>query len=276
MKLLSGLICLLLLACLPFSSSVPTQTTIIIKYDPTSCLDIKYYRPNVTRNGFYTIFDKENGLHTVYCDFNSDKPFVWTLIESFSRKAGKRYSNVKYRLHFQRPFTINYPYNECRPDQFQAYRASKAVMQLIRHSQTTTHWRATCNFDQYAMGKVSTFGHRDYVRAHLCRLDMSTFYSSGGGCYEMDYINIGGHACEKCTVPFYSNNGMHPGIMSSISPTRCSKMNFGPFEAQAYNWGFYNIIHEKFSCLATEHSTTNWWFGGIYDALDSMQSVKKA
>ena len=275
MELLKSLVCLVLLACLPFSSADIDETILVVKYNPESCLDIKYLRPNVTRNGFYTIFDAENALHTVYCDFNSEWPYVWTMIESFSRKAGMKDSNVKSRLHFQRPYTIDYPFNECRPDQFQGYRTSKKVISLIRNSRTTTHWRATCNFDLYAKGIVKTFSHQDYVRGSLCALDFSTFYSSGGSCYSMEYINIRGHSCDKCTVPWYSNTAMHPSIRADQSPIRCSKMRFGNFQGAEYNWGTYNGYSNEFSCTSSDQSTTNWWFGGIYSPMDGFQNVKR-
>lgn len=274
MELLKSLVCLVLLACIPYSSAVIDETIATIKYNPASCLDIKYLRPNVTRNGFYTIFDAENGLHTVYCDFNSEKPYVWTMVESFSRKVGMKDSSIKSHLHFQKPYTIDSPFNECRPDQFQAYRASKKIISLVGNPRISTYWRATCNFDLYAKGISKTFNHRDYVRGAICALNLPVFYSSSGSCYNMEYINIRGHSCDKCLVPFYSSTAMHPSVMASVSPTRCSHMQFGSFQGAEYNWGTYNGFSNEFSCTASDQSTTNWWFGGIYSPLDAFQNVK--
>ncbi|EDV21794.1 uncharacterized protein TRIADDRAFT_59878 [Trichoplax adhaerens] len=67
----------------------------------------------------------KNEAFTVYCDFNSEPPFVWTLIESFSRDMSTYRSTLPGHVNFQRPFYYNMPYSQCRPDQWQHYRLSK-------------------------------------------------------------------------------------------------------------------------------------------------------
>ncbi|EDV21790.1 hypothetical protein TrispH2_000462 [Trichoplax sp. H2] len=265
---------MLLVSLLPYSlASIEVITTTL--YRPESCLDIKQLRPKVHLNGYYTIYDKEEALHTVYCDFNSEKPYVWTLIESFSRKMGMYRSEEKGHYHFQRPFTTDYAYSECRPDNFQAYRTSLAARRLIYGSQTTTHWRATCNFDLYAMGIDKKMSHRDYVRGSMCSLNIMTLGSSGGSCYYADYMNIHGHSCSHCSMPFYASGSTHLSLISSQSPNRCGRIRFGHTVKNEYNWGTYVNYNEKFRCTATPESTTNWWLGGVYNAQDLQQNVKK-
>ena len=242
---------------------------------PKTCLDIKLLNPNVNKNGHFVIYGKNKEAFTVYCDFNSEPPFVWTLIESFSRDIGSYRSTVPGHEHFQPPFRYNYPYSQCRPDQWKAFRLSQPYMASIWNARTTNYWRATCNFDLLAKEVKFVFNHTDYMRVQKCRLNMMTYYS-GRPCIWMDYLNIRGHTCRKCYVPMWFGPKSHPSVVLSLTQNYCGSVKFPGYAGSPneYNFGTYNGYNRDFSCTTYPDSTTNWWFGDMYIPTNRFTNIK--
>lgn len=242
---------------------------------PKTCLDIKLLNPNVNKNGYYVIYGPKEQAFTVYCDFNSEPPFVWTLVESFSREIGSWESKLPGHGNFQRPYRYNYPYSQCRPDQWKSFRLSQPYMASIWAARTTNYWRATCNFDLHAKQLKFDFNHTDYMRVLKCRLNMMTYYS-GTPCIYMDYLNIRGIACRKCSVPMWFAPTQHPNVISSLTQNYCQRIKFPGFAGlpYEYNFGMYNGFNRDFSCTKYPESTTNWWFGDIYVPTNRFTNIK--
>ena len=202
-------------------------------------------------------------MQPAYCDFQSDPPFVWTLVESFTRQLGRYTSKLPGAINFRKPYYYNAPYNECSP-QFKAYRLGKATMTSIADAPRTTHWRATCNF-----GNKTSFpmNHRDYMRASMCRYNIMKIYSAGPGCYFIDYVNVRGYTCRKCQLPIFVSPSYHMTFISSRATDYCQRWVFpSPYHTspQECNFGLFNGYNTKHECSATKLSTTNYWFGGVY------------
>lgn len=244
------------------------------EFKPQNCLDIKRADPTIHKNGYYTIHG-DNQVFTVYCDFNSEPPFVWTLIESFSREMGKWSSTLPGHQNFQRAFTINAPFNECRPDQWKAFRLSLNKMKSIYFARSTSHWRATCNFDLYAKELKYVFNRTDYIRTNLCHLRLQKGYS-GRPCAWIDYVNIRGYSCRKCLIPMWFPTNQHVCTISSLTQNYCQKIKFPNYAGMPheYNFGTYNGYNRQFSCTTYPQSTTNWWYGGIYDPKLRFTNIK--
>ncbi|EDV21788.1 uncharacterized protein TRIADDRAFT_59872 [Trichoplax adhaerens] len=237
-----------------------------------SCLELFYTSNKTLTNGHYAIHTGLS-LTPVYCDFQSDPPYVWTLVESFTRNRGIQTSKLPESINFRKPYYYNYPYNECTP-QFQAYRLSHASMKSIYDSPRTTHWRATCNFDKKKKYPIS---HRDYMRVENCRYNIMAIYNAQPGCYIVDYVNVRGYTCKMCQLPIYVSPSYHVTFLSSRTYSYCQKWKFPSeygFNPPESNFGYfsqYSIDHE---CSSSKDATTNYWFGGVYQPESKLISYK--
>ncbi|EDV18783.1 uncharacterized protein TRIADDRAFT_62745 [Trichoplax adhaerens] len=232
---------------------------------PKSCLEIKYINPNINTNGIYIIYDSKNAAYHAYCDFKSDAPFVWTLIESFDRNIGVYGSKLPNAWRFQRSYTVNAPYNENNPAHWSAFRMSLANMRTINSINTTTHWRATCNFNEYAQNLTKDIERNDYMRNNICDLNIVYLYSFG--CHQFDYVIVRGNACVRCYFPFWASTSYHPTFLASHTTKYCGRYKFpGAVPShQESDFGHYNGYSTKHTCSSYGSSTANWWLGGLYE-----------
>merc|ERR1719233_942150 len=113
-------------------------------------------------NGIYQIVGVNGDIWSVYCDFTSEPGSAWA---------------------FNKGFIDNSPVNEMTPN-WTVYRMSKEQMSFFRAK--STHWRATCSFDQIEVD------YRDYMRGNFEDVDIITLQSTWQ-CHNMEYINILGN-----------------------------------------------------------------------------------
>ena len=126
---------------------------------PKDCKEL--FQNGAGTNGNYTIYTDTEQFN-VYCDFTSDKPFVWTLVYSFSLKN----KNAVQALNL----LFDLPVDEDNPN-WAKYRLSKKRMEWLRS--TSTYWRITCSFSTYGVD------YRDYVRANMTDIDPLVFFGFG-------------------------------------------------------------------------------------------------
>ncbi|EDV21877.1 uncharacterized protein TRIADDRAFT_59530 [Trichoplax adhaerens] len=216
-------------------------------------------------NGFYSIYGNPecgnklaNRTRTpwrVYCDFNSEPGYVWTLIESFA-------------LNWKSLVTRGFSYNQHFPtvpeySHWQLYRLQLDQMkQLVQidHSLTCkSMWRATCNFNSRTLPYSSK--PVDYMRSYFNRTDiLSEGYL---GCSYMDYLNIRGYWIEKRSVLLIGDRNRHTHLRGTKS---CQYNDYFPETTVGEtNFGLYNNINTKFTCTSHLNDTTNWWIGGKVD-----------
>ncbi|CAB3976580.1 Hypothetical predicted protein [Paramuricea clavata] len=108
-----------------------------------SCLD--YLKRGVKTNGYYSIknYGTDGWVRTVYCDFESEPGFAWTLVESF---ALKNKFLPAFHIH---PLKVNAPVNPNSPN-WNLFRMSFLQMSQLRAQ--STHWRVTCSFQTNSVG----------------------------------------------------------------------------------------------------------------------------
>ena len=100
------------------------------------------------RSRVYQLFDPTTiSLYEVFCDANSEKGFVWTLIESFSRRNKNEFAN--------KPFYKGYPITQ---DAFTWSMFRLSLPRMIVTANRSTHERATCNFN------TEELQYRDYFK----------------------------------------------------------------------------------------------------------------
>lgn len=212
-------------------------------------------------NGFYTIYQNgkcknESKLKSwrVYCDFNSEPGYAWTLIESFSLA-----NDGIVRMGFYNSSAIP-PLSD--KSYWPLYRMSYYLMREIKRVDgdltcQLEQWRATCNFN----AKVLPFRNRpvDYIRSHFSKADILSKESSIG-CYYIDYLNIRGYWIEQSSA-IISNYHDHIFLSSSKS---CKGEYFPKTMKGETNFGKYDEknVNKEFSCTASLNHTTNWWIGG--------------
>ena len=116
----------------------------------------------------------------------------------------------------------------------------------------TTLWRITCSF------QTKGIDYRDYVRGKKQELDVITFQGSDI-CKKVEYLNIRGHNCSRCTAIFYQTD-----LYSLYIDSRSTYCDFDGSSGAAYsedNFGSYIYINLAFRCTENQESTTGMWFG---------------
>lgn len=211
------------------------------KYFPNSCVDI--LKSGTKMNGFYQIAGVNGETWTVYCDFTTEPGSAWTLVMSWS------FANAKTPAFLSRSFTQNAPVNEMTPN-WTVYRMSTEQMSFLRTK--STHWRATCSFDQIEID------YRDYMRGNFEDVDITTL-SSGGNCYNVEYINIRGNSGQG-TVGLYQGNGNILHVISSWKG-HCAFDGTAGSKSIEDNFGYYTSTNPAFRCTASPSATTQYWFG---------------
>ena len=212
---------------------------------PRSCKEYFLLSGGRLKSGVHYLLDSNNGSIMVYCDFESEKEFVWTLIESFEFA-----NNVIFK---KKAFYRNVPVNE-NTHQWQKYRLSNPHMKEIEgHS---THVRATCNFDREGLKYI------DYLRASLTEVDVMNLRIISGfaPCVKFEFINIRGGGCMDCTCHFTQGDSMHAHVDSAKAWWQCQLKSPG-YVSSEDDFGRYNYYNPTHRCVSSANSTTQWWLG---------------
>lgn len=208
---------------------------------PNSCLDILKGGEDV--NGYYRIAGANGETWNVYCDFKTELRSAWTLVMSWS------FRNAKVPAFRNSPLTQNVPVNEKTPN-WAIYRMSLEQMDFLKTK--STHWRATCSFDQVVLD------YRDYMRGKFTNFDLTTFLGAST-CKEVEYINVRGHIGHQ-TVAFWQGDGYM--LHTDSSSSRCSFDASSGAKPSEDNFGHYGKTNSAFRCTAGPSATTQYWFGG--------------
>ena len=213
-----------------------------IKY-PRSCKDLVTNGAKIS--GMYSVYDPLNNPFQVYCDFDSEVGFVWTLVQSFS------FGNVN-QLDTKR-FGVDFPVNEDDGAiKWKIYRLSLSRMQSI--AGVSTHLRATCNFP--GDGLVYT----DYARAKLEGHDL--FGAWEGECRTYELLNIRGIEYRDCTAGTWQKADRMWHINSYYSATKgCDFDGKVGSVNKEQNFGRYEFTNPAFRCTSNPDSTTQHWIG---------------
>ncbi|EDV19896.1 uncharacterized protein TRIADDRAFT_61683 [Trichoplax adhaerens] len=205
----------------------------------------------VSENGFYILYDNQYRPFITFCDFNSDKGFIWTLIESFSLNNSMK---AKYRKGFFQDFPTVSSFID-----LQEFRLENSVMKSIAGAPGSTHFRTTCNFNTNDRKGIQN--HLDYLRVSFCNFPNFFKNVNKNTCTKVDYINVQGQSCRDCSIPIHDGGNEHH-MLANIdrSPDDCDRLKFGG--AKGYAFGDYRLLDSKFSCSMASNSTTNWWIGG--------------
>ncbi|KAL9951300.1 hypothetical protein ACROYT_G043939 [Oculina patagonica] len=210
---------------------------------PRSCKDLVTNGAKIS--GMYNVYDYQNSPFQVYCDFDSEVNFVWTLVESFSL------GNVN-QLDTKR-FGVDFPVNENdEAINWKIYRLSLSRMQSI--AGVSTHLRATCNFPED--GLVYT----DYARAQLEGHDLFGAWKSKCRMYE--FVNIRGIECRDCTAGTWQkvDRMWHINSRGSASVGCEFDGREGSVNTEQ-NFGQYAYTNPAFRCTSNPNATTQHWIG---------------
>jgi len=210
---------------------------------PNSCVDI--LKSGTKMNGIYQIAGVNGETWTVYCDFTTEPGSAWTLVMSWS------FANAKTRAFRSRSFPQNAPVNEMTPN-WTVYRMSKEQMSFLRAK--STHWRATCSFDQIEID------YRDYMRGNFEDVDITTLWSDWH-CHKVEYINIRGIAGYETVALYQSYNLPLHVESSSKSKHNCAFDGNAGSKYSEDNFGYYHDTNPAFRCTASPSATTQYWFG---------------
>ena len=208
---------------------------------PRSCKDL--VTNGVEIYGTYNVYDSQNNPFQVYCDFDSEVDFVWTLVQSFSLRNVNQFDRKR--------FVDDYPVNE-ETINWESYRLSLSRMQSIVG--VSTHFRVTCNFADD--GLVYT----DYARAQLEGHDL--FGTWSGECRVYELVNIRGTECRDCTAATWQRAGYMWHINSYLSASMGCEFNgtVGSVSSEQ-NFGRYRNKNPAHRCTFNVDSTTQYWIG---------------
>ena len=232
--------------CLPnskrFLCVCPPGNTNSCDQLPRTCLDITRLLGFLPADGLYHVYDSQDTLYQVYCDFSSEPNFAFTLIESFS---------FAHRDIFK---TLGF-YTDAPKEQnsfnWVKYRLSKERMQIIANG--STHLRSTCN-------RPVAFRYTDYLRVKLQELEIFKVFAAK--CPRYERMNFAGHECFNCTVGTWqvANEHFHVTGYYSVSDAGCE---FGYTGFNQALFGYYPVEENpgNFSCCNSIESTTQFWMG---------------
>ena len=210
-----------------------------------SCKDLA--TNGAKKSAIYLLKDFQNNIFPVYCDFVSESPYVWALIQSFSLANSNMFKDHR--------FGVDNPVNEDGGMiNWNAYRLSLSHMQSVANG--STHLRATCNFPDD--GLVYT----DYARAKLEGHDLFGYWY--GQCREYELLNIRGNQCQNCTARTWlpENEAWH---LTSSDPGSCQFDGRSGAVGSEQNFGRYapDRINPAFRCTSYPNSTTQHWIGSL-------------
>ena len=201
------------------------------------------------KSGLFPLPGPQNTYYSVFCDFDSEERFSWTVIESFT-KANKG-------VFTDKPFYKNFAVNQ---DVFRWDRYHLPLSQMKQIAANSTHFRATCRYD------TDGPNYTDYLRAKLTETDILGL--SFDGCRYYEYINVRGYSCHNCTAQFVQRDSWHAHFDSywgsSVLGCQFSSAHEGSVDLPGGedDFGFYETINPVHRCVTTESSTTQWWLGG--------------
>ena len=187
-------------------------------------------------------------MFKVYCDFTSEPGWAWTLVMSESlQNVGKPFT--RQALFANEPMSPEVP-------NWEAYRLQLDRMKGLRSK--STYWRITCSFDP-----ASVVDYRDYVRAKFKNFNLLT-YRGDETCELVDYINVHGHSCEKCTAVWYQSDGyilVHRSYQNNCEFGRAPGSIQDNDRYSEQNFGRYEVYNPNFCCTSSSSATTSYWFG---------------
>lgn len=196
------------------------------------------------------MYDLQNKPFQVYCDFNSEPGYVWTLIQSFSLGNNGMFKRKRFGVDF----SVN---EEAATTTWSAYRLSLPHMQSL--ASASTHLRATCNFPRDGLL------YTDYARAKLAGHDLFGAWKERCRTYEV--INIRDIECRKCTAGTWQAETEMWHINSQASSSIGCQFNgtAGAVHLEQ-NFGVYKNFHHvnvNFRCTSSQDSTTQHWIGNM-------------
>ena len=223
--------------------------------NPRSCADfmVESVKP---LSGEYSIVDDNGKPFPVYCDFDSEPGFAWTMIVSFSRDNAPAVKD--------QGLLEDLPVNENALN-WESYRLSASRMNSIR--ERSTHWRATCAFDEYGVDY-----RQEYIRVNLSVVEFSAYYFNGYGgptaCQTIEYMNFWGSECHDCNFGLYHSSLSLPLLAFDNSKlwSYCTfdllhKQHYcGSQEAHMFSPNV-NCYDPRSKCQMTPSCTTQNWFG---------------
>ncbi|PFX33985.1 hypothetical protein AWC38_SpisGene1206 [Stylophora pistillata] len=212
-----------------------------IKY-PRECMEVAKNGNNVS--GMFDVYDSQKNIFKVFCDFESEPGYVWTLIQSFSLGNNNQFKS--------NGFSVDHPVNEeGNTINWNAYRLSLAHMKSV--ADASTHLRVTCNFP--ADGLVYT----DYARAKLKEHDLFGVWRAKCRTYEL--INIRNIVCQECTAGTWQvqNEMWHINSALSAQLAGCQFNGVAGASPHEQNFGLYNYVNPNFRCTSSQSSTTQHW-----------------
>ena len=187
----------------------------------------------------YQLFDPTTKtMYEVFCDAISEEGFIWTLIESFSRRNKNEFED--------KVFFKDYPKNQ------EAFTWGKFRLSLLRMTATanrSTHVRATCNFN------TEELQYKDYFRAKLSDIDVLRLRSEG--CKTVEFINIRRYNCTGCTTFFFQKDGYHVHTDSYWAPVvKCQFTNASADAVKSPggedDFGCYKTVNPVHKCVSSD------------------------
>ena len=220
------------------------------KRSATSCKE-QLQKNGGSRSGVYQLLDPTTiSTYEVFCDAISEKGFVWTLIESFSRRSKNEFT--------EKPFYKNYAINQ---DALTWSKFRLSLPRMVATANRSTHVRATCNFNSEELQ------YRDYFRAKLSDIDVMRLKFDG--CKKVEFISIRGYNCTGCTAFFFQQDGCHAHSDSYYAKSVGCQFTSPSADAVKSpggedNFGCYRTVNPVHRCVSNDDSTTQWWFGERY------------
>ena len=148
-------------------------------------------------------------------------------------------------------FSVDSPVDKNLPN-WNRYRMSLSMMNDL--SAQSTHWRATCSFPTYGVD------YTDYVRGKFVDFDVINFLGSNV-CKRVEYVNIRGHQCRDCELPWWQAS-TSSFLHTDSAYTTCGFDATPGTSGGQDNFGCYYDVSPNFRCTADATATTNWWYGG--------------
>lgn len=181
----------------------------------------------------------------MYCDFSSEPGWAWTLVMSQSLSSRSK--------AFAKDSFLRGPFKNQQYPNWEKYRIGNSRMNIVQAQ--SSHWRVTCDFPSYGVD------YRDYVRVAFEKINPMK-YEVSGGCREVEYINIRGHNCTKCTAGWWQTDTQFLTHFSDKDICQFGK-TLGFLDNEANFGGYWkNNVSSEFRCSSVNTSTTNHWFGG--------------
>lgn len=88
------------------------------------------------------------------------------------------------------------------------------------------------------------------------------------GCKKFEFVSVRGYNCSNCTALFGQSDKLHVHIDSYWGSEQRYKCQFTSALAGAVkrpggedNFGHYETVNLNHTCMLSDDSTTQWWFG---------------